>query len=133
MNACCSSRILWMVPIYSLDSVSNKSIQSPNYRRNPEKCQNNVLKMLFVCLAVDRSKIPQDRDLRGHVSRMLRGVRHLQLPDVPAELPGESVSQSGAGAGGAGGETAAATLLLLPAVGHGRVSAHTHTHTKEMK
>lgn len=71
---------------------------------------------------MDRLKISKDSDLRGHVQRVLRGLRHLQLPGVPAELPQQPVPQPGADAGGAAAAAAPAAAVLLPAVANGRVS-----------
>lgn len=82
---------------------------------------SRVILLLFWHLTVDRLKISKDSDLRGHVQRVLRGLRHLQLHDLPAELPGESVPQLGVHAGVPGAAETSAPSLLLPALAHGRV------------
>lgn len=82
----------------------------------------NLTAFLFLAV-VDCSEVPEHRDLRGHVQRVLRGLRHLQLHDLPAELPGEAVSQPGADAGGAESAETSAAALLLPTLAHGGVSA----------
>lgn len=71
---------------------------------------------------MDRPQIPQHCHLRGHVQRVLRGLRHLQLHDLPAQLPGESVSQPGDDARGPGAAETPASSVLLPPVADGRVS-----------
>lgn len=75
----------------------------------------------FPFCPVARATIPQPGHLRGHVQRVLRGLRHLQLPGLPAELPQQPVPQPGADAGGPAAAAAPAAAVLLPAVAHGRV------------
>lgn len=70
---------------------------------------------------VARPAVPRTGHLRGHVQGVLRGLRHLQLPGVPAQLPQQPVPEPGADAGGAAAAAAPAAALLLPAVAHGRV------------
>lgn len=79
---------------------------------------------LSLYLAVDRIEVSRHSDLRGHVQRVLRGLRHLQLHDLPAQLPGEPVSQPGADAGGPGAAETPTPSLLLPTLAYGRVSTH---------
>lgn len=63
------------------------------------------------------------------MQRVLRGLCHLQLHDLPAQLPGKSVSQPGDDAGGAGAAETPAPSLLLPALANGRVSFLYNTFT----
>lgn len=90
--------------------------------RHPSLSVVNPTAFLFLAV-VDCAEVPEHRHLRGHVQRVLRSLRHLQLHDLPAELPGETVSQPGADVGGTGAAETPATALLLPALAHGRVSA----------
>lgn len=71
---------------------------------------------------LDCVEVPQHCHLRGHVQGVLRGIRHLQLHDLPAQLPGKPVPQPGTDAGGAGAAETPSSPLLLPGMAHGRVS-----------
>lgn len=82
-----------------------------------------VINQFPLCqLAVDRPEIPQHCYLRGHLPRVLRGLRHLQLYDLLAQLPGEPISQPGDDARGTGAAETPAASVLLPPVADGRVS-----------
>lgn len=118
-----------MVPIYSLDSVSNVFLgqKPPTFAADIKALSLKVITAHFslYCLfqlAVDCLEIPQHRHLRGHVQRVLRGLRHLQLHDLLAQLSGKPVSQPGDDAGGPGAAETPAPSLLLPPVADGRVS-----------
>lgn len=87
-----------------------------------ERAQLSPFPFPLFQLAVDRPEIPQHCHLRGHVQRVLRSLRHLQLHDLLAQLPGKPVSQPGDDAGGPGTAETPAASLLLPPVANGRVS-----------
>lgn len=133
-----------MVPIYSLDSVSCVFYNQSHCATHPvklvqfERIPLPFLKILHphfpcnpsrFCLAVDCFKIPQNSHLCGHMQRVLRGLRHLQLHDLLAQLPGKPVSQPGVDAGGAGAAETPAPSVLLPALANGRVSSLYNTFT----
>lgn len=122
-------RILWMVPIYSLDSVSSVffSQKRPTFAVDIKTVSLKAITPHFslYCLfqlAVDCLEIPQHCHLRGHMQRVLRGLRHLQLHDLLAQLPWQPVSQPGDDAGGPGAAETPAPSLLLPPMADGRVS-----------
>lgn len=85
-------------------------------------CATKVnLSLCVCCRPVACSPLSQPGHLRGHMQGVLRGLRHLQLPGVPAELPQQPVPQPGAHAGGAAAAATPAPAVLLPTVAHGRV------------
>lgn len=97
-----------------------KSINTSHFTSSP----------LFFChLAVACTKIPVDSDLCGHVQRVLRGLCHLQLHDLLAQLPGKPVPQPGVDAGVPGAAETPAPPLLLPALANGRVCVFYNWHT----
>lgn len=73
------SRILWMVPIYSLDSVSR--VLSKQGRRFVHWYHTDI-PLRSVLSPVDCAKIPRYCNLCGHVPRVLWGLCNLQLHDL---------------------------------------------------
>lgn len=115
------SKLLWYNRLYIMGPSIPPTTTTPWVYCSPLPGVNPTL-FLFLAV-VDCSEVPKHRHLCGHMQRVLRSLRHLQLHDLPDELPGEAVSQPGADAGGPGTAETPAAALLLPTLAHGRVSA----------